>query len=81
MSALDRSRFFVVGIRPVRFRVHDQGMAVEAFDWDTGEFVRENSYLSKILAGDGDIDELSEPDFDAVVERRRAELEARRAAP
>ena len=77
MNEFDKSRFFIVGARPVRLRVHDQGTAVEAFDWKTGEFVRDNSYLTKVVTGMGEVEEVSESDFDAAVAERRAELVAR----
>jgi hypothetical protein len=63
-------RHFIVGIRPVRLRgVEGGGLACEAFDWATGGFDLDNSYLSKVISGYGEVDEVSAQEFDAAVER------------
>jgi hypothetical protein len=73
------SRYFIVGIRPVRLRVHEEGMACEALDWNTGELVRDGSYLSRVIAGHGEVEEVSLEAFEQAVAERRAEIEARRS--
>jgi hypothetical protein len=66
-------RYFVVGSRPVKFvATQDGGMAILKYDWQTGEFVYGMEYLSKVY-GRGDIDELSEKEFDEYVEKLRKE--------
>ncbi|MGC4120068.1 MAG: hypothetical protein QM765_36910 [Myxococcales bacterium] len=71
---MDLPCYFIVGERPVKFvRTPEGGMEVLAFDWGTGEFVREMSYLSRCLLGKGEIDVVSEAEFEA----RAAELRAR----
>lgn len=72
------NRYFIVGIRPVRLRTHDQGTACEALDWSTGEFVRDNSYLSRVMAGYGEVEEVSAEAFEEAVAARRAEIAARK---
>ncbi|HKE14853.1 MAG TPA: hypothetical protein VKB80_08325 [Kofleriaceae bacterium] len=72
MSAL-ADRYFVVGRRPVRLREQDGGLACEVFDWNTGDFVIDNTYLSVVISGYGEVDEVTREDFDAAVERLRAE--------
>ena len=70
-----RHRYFIVGIRPVRLRaLPDGGLSCESFDWSTGQFTLDNSYLAKVTTGYGDeVDEISEADFEAAVKRLRKE--------
>jgi hypothetical protein len=72
MSAL-ADRYFVVGRRPVRLRKQDGGLVCEVFDWNTGDFVIDNTYLSVVISGYGEVDEVTREEFDAAVERLRAE--------
>jgi hypothetical protein len=65
------NRYFIVGIRPVRLRDHDGGLACEAFDWKTGGFAIDNSYLSKVISGDGEVEEVSATQFAEAVQRLR----------
>lgn len=67
------NRFFLVGIRPVRLRDVDGGLACEVFDWKTGAFTIDNSYLSKVISGYGEVEEVSQPAFVAAVKRLREE--------
>lgn len=67
------NRYFLVGTRPVRLREQDSGLACEVFDWNTGQLVIDNSYLSKVVAGHGEVDEVSQQEFDAAVAQLRAE--------
>jgi hypothetical protein len=67
------NRFFIVGIRPVRLRAHDGGLACEAFNWKTGDFGIDNSYLVRVVTGEGEVEEVSEGQFDAAVKRLRKE--------
>lgn len=74
--------FYIYGLRPVKiFRTPDGGLDCHALNWETGEFERNMSYLSRILTDNSpDVDEVSEPQFDAMVEmialRRRSRTEA-----
>ena len=77
MSDVGKNRYFIVGIRPVQLRVHDQGVACEALDWKTGELVRDNSYRMRVLTGDGEVEEVSEAAFAAAVEEQRAAIRSR----
>lgn len=65
-----QDRHFIVGIRPVRLRtLADGGLTCEVFDWTNGEMVRDLSYLARVTMGDGDVDEVSEAEFnDAIAE-------------
>lgn len=73
--------YFIYGLRPVKiFRTTDGGLDCHVLDWDSGEFVRDLSYLSKVHFGDSpEVDEVSEPQFDALVQwialRRRSRTE------
>lgn len=71
---MDLPRYFVVGMRPVKFvAVEGGGMDVLAYSWETGSFVRELSYLSRCLAGAGEIDEVDAAEFEARVAALRAQ--------
>jgi len=71
-------RYFIVGERPVKFvATPDGGMDVLAFDWKTGEFVREMRYLSKCSQGGGEVDEVEEGAFEAKVALEVAEIRAK----
>ncbi|HBB34266.1 MAG TPA: hypothetical protein DDZ80_27430 [Cyanobacteria bacterium UBA8803] len=64
--------YCIVGERPVKaIETEDGGMDVLAYDWDTGEFKRAMQYLSKITVGDGEIDYVSEQEFEQYVEQLR----------
>jgi hypothetical protein len=67
--------YYVVGARPVKtVPTPDGGMDVLAYDWNTGEFRRDMSYLTRITLPDAEVDALTEAEF----ERRVAELRAKR---
>lgn len=68
-------RYFIVGDRPVKaVPTADGGMDLLAFDWDSGELIREMGYLTRVmLPGDPEVDEVSREQF----ERKLAELKAR----
>ena len=67
--------FYLVGDRPVCFvALPDGGLDVQAFDWATGDFVREMGYLTRCLLGDPEVDELDAVTFAAHVARHRAAL-------
>ncbi len=69
------TRHFIVGARPVRLVPRDDGgLGVEAIDWQTGEMVRATQYLSRVLAGDGEVDEVTPEVFDLAVAEIRARL-------
>jgi hypothetical protein len=67
------NRYFLVGSRPVRLREESGGLACEVFDWKTGRLIIDNSYLTRVVAGDGEVDELTREEFDAAVDRLRSE--------
>lgn len=61
-------RYFFVGVRPVKFvETAEGGLDVLAFDWTTGAFVREMSYLAKCSLGGGEVDEVESAEFEARV--------------
>ncbi|MBD2740011.1 hypothetical protein [Coleofasciculus sp. FACHB-1120] len=69
---MDLPIYCIVGDRPVKaIETEDGGMDVLAYEWDTGEFKRAMQYLSKITLGDGEIDYLSEKEFEQYVEKLR----------
>ncbi|MBD1838855.1 hypothetical protein H6F78_18135 [Coleofasciculus sp. FACHB-64] len=69
---MDLPLYCIVGDRPVKaIETEDGGMDVLAYEWDTGEFKRAMQYLSKITLGDGEIDYVSEQEFEQYVEKLR----------
>ncbi|MBE7451163.1 MAG: hypothetical protein HS111_20385 [Kofleriaceae bacterium] len=75
---LPPARYFIVGARPVRLVPRaDGGLGVEAIDWGTGEMVRATQYLTRVLTGDGEVDEVDEAEFERAVAEIRARLPAR----
>ncbi len=60
--------YCIIGIRPVRaVETRDGGMDVQVFDWSTGAFVRDMSYLSRVVFpewGTDEIEFLSREEFD-----------------
>ncbi|MBI3181000.1 MAG: hypothetical protein HYZ28_02520 [Myxococcales bacterium] len=61
-------RYFIVGDRPVKaVLTADGGMDVLAFDWGSGEMVREMGYLTRIMTSDPEVDEVSREEFDEKV--------------
>jgi hypothetical protein len=62
-----------VGARPVKaVATEGGGLEVLVFDWDTGEFVRDMSYLSKITFAEGEVDVVTEEEFERAVASLRA---------
>jgi len=71
-------RYFIVGARPVKFiATDDGGLDVVAFDWVSGRFVRAMQYLARCSQGDGEVDEVSQAEFEALVARETAAVRAR----
>lgn len=71
---MDIPRFCKVGDRPVKALLEDDGFGVYVFDWKTGNFVLDLTYLETIYLGRmDDVEILSEADFDAYVEKLRKE--------
>lgn len=69
------TRYFIVGARPVRLVPRpDGGLGVEAIDWQTGEMVRATQYLSRVIHGDNEVDEVSAEEFDRAVAEIRERL-------
>lgn len=85
-GAVSLTGYFIVGLRPVKiFRTEDGGLDCHALDWGTGEFIRAMDYLSRIhFSGSAEIDEVSRPQFEALVQRialqRRSRAEPDSAA-
>jgi hypothetical protein len=72
MSDLDLPRFAIVGSRPVKaIDTPDGGMDVLAYDWDSGELVRDMGYLTRLFAPDGEVEIVSEAQFEQAVEALR----------
>ncbi|MFH1464015.1 MAG: hypothetical protein ABIO70_06500, partial [Pseudomonadota bacterium] len=69
--------YCIVGARPVRaIATPDGGMRVEALDWKTGALVPEPTWASRILMGYGEVDYVTEAEFDAALATARARIAA-----
>ncbi len=61
--------YLVFGARPVKFeRTADGGLDVLAFDWETGEFVRDLSYPSRYFRYEPETEMVTKQEFDDRVE-------------
>jgi len=75
MSELTLPLYCIVGRRPVMaVETAEGGMDIQAFNWQTGEFDRDMSYLTAIMFGDDDTDHVEEAEFFERVEALRKEL-------
>ena len=71
---MDLPRYCIVGARPVKLvETEDGGMSCLAFNWDTGELERDMSMLTRAMLPDGEVDIVTEEEFDEAVSRLRAE--------
>jgi len=73
---MDLPKYFIVGRRPVKLiKPEEGGMDVLAYDWKTGDFQREMGYLTTVLMGEGDVDQVSEQEFCQFVIELQTELQ------
>lgn len=71
---MDLPTYCIVGRRPVKaIQTEAGGLDILAYNWETGAFERNMSYLSKIFMGEGEIDYISEAEFLQYVEQLRQE--------
>lgn len=67
-------RFCKVGDRPVKALLEDDGFGVYVFDWKTGNFILDLTYLEIIYFGRmDDVEILSEQEFNIYVEKLKKE--------
>ncbi len=73
MSAPDTTRFYFVGLRPIRFvPTPEGGMLVLKMNWETGAFEYGMEYLDRAMSGRGEVQRVSEREFMQKVEAWRA---------
>lgn len=71
---MDTPRFCKVGDRPVKALLEDDGFGVYVFDWKTGNFILDLTYLEIIYFGRmNDVEILSEQEFNIYVEKLKKE--------
>lgn len=64
----DLPAFYLVNDRPVKLlETPDGGLTVLVYNWKTGEFDRDMSYLSRCSEPGKDVDKLTESDFNQYV--------------
>ena len=72
---MELPRYCIMGARPVKLvETEDGGMDVLAYQWDTGKFARDMSYLTRAVVGEEDMEVVSEDEFKAAVKSLRKEL-------
>jgi hypothetical protein len=60
--------YCIVGDRPVKaIPTTDGGMDILAYNWTTGEFERDITYLTRIVMGDHEVNYVSEQTFNQQV--------------
>ena len=71
---MELPRYCIVGSRPVvAIKTEDGGMDVLAYDWATGELVRDMGYLTRIALPDEEVEIVSADEFEAYVLRLRSQ--------
>ena len=59
------TEFYLVNDRPVKLvGTPDGGLDVLAYDWATGGFTRDMTYLSRVSQPGADVDQLTEQQFE-----------------
>lgn len=67
--------YYIVGARPVKVvRTEAGGTDCLAYNWETGQFERNLSYLPKVDFMEGEVDSVDEEMFNQQVEKLRSEL-------
>lgn len=73
---METPRYCKVGNRPVKAILEDDGFGIYVFDWDTGEFTLDMSYLERIYFGTmDDVEIFSKSEFDTYVQGLKKEPE------
>ena len=66
--------YCIVGERPVKTSLDSDGFAVYKFNWETGNFDLDLSYIERIYFGSMDeVEEMTEKEFEEYVEKLRKE--------
>lgn len=67
--------YSIVGMRPVKaVATGEGGMAILAYNWQSGEFDLAMDYLEPIFFGKGEVEQVSEEVFEKYVEGLRQKL-------
>ncbi|MFX0018908.1 MAG: hypothetical protein ACFFAK_06200 [Promethearchaeota archaeon] len=81
MTGFKLPLFMIFGRRPVKFiSTPEGGMDILAFDWESGEFERDLSYLSKLFKYSPECDEVTEEEFDMYVKKLISQISKREKA-
>ena len=71
---METPKFCKVGDRPVKALLENDGFGIYVFDWTTGNFILDLSYIEKIYFGKGDdVEEVTESEFNAYVDKLKQE--------
>ena len=72
---MDLPRYCIMGARPVKLvKTQEGGMDVLAYQWDTGKFARDMSYMTRAVIGEEDMDIVSLEEFKDVLKGLRRAL-------
>jgi len=70
----DLPRYFIVGARPVKVIRNQDGLTgTYAYNWQTGDFDLNWEYYEQTFSGKGEVERVSEEEFNKHVERLRNE--------
>ncbi len=79
MTGFKLPLFMIFGRRPVKFiPTPDGGIDILAFDWESGDFKRDLSYLSKFFKHSPESEEVTEEEFDLYVKKLINEIRERK---
>lgn len=66
--------YCIVGLRPVKALSNDDSFGIYVFNWQTGEFDLDLSYIERIYFGSMDeVEFVTEDEFEKYVEKLRSE--------
>lgn len=70
---METPKYYIVGSRPVKAdRTSDGRFAMFAYNWTSGDFDVDMSYMATVYASGDDVVEVTPDAFDLAVERLRA---------
>jgi len=70
-------KYYISGLRPVVREIYTDYEMYYSYQWETGVFKQDMSYLDKVYYDpDGDVEEITKDKFDAYVQELQSNLKA-----
>lgn len=67
-------KYYISGLRPIIREIHGDYEVYYSFQWETGLFKQDMTYMEKIYYDpNGDVEEVSESEFNSYVEKLKKE--------